>query len=251
MELCQQLSWKKRKSADGIDYNDDKDNNQDWETLFYALQRERVTQAEALLQAHTRESEEREKLMRTYNQELESENNTLRGQAAKAGEQLQRQQELETQLQQLQDRLSQQEATIHAYQQLTGATLSNVQLPQQTDDKKNKEKSPTSGDDEEEEASTDKKEDEPSQELDFVCCVKNPETKVATKFRISTVPSTEETMTEEQQSTEPAGTILKYAMLENPKHLPEFLQGEIEFESTQLPPLLQNVLRGIFPEEEE
>lgn len=67
----------------------------------------------------------------------------------------------------------------------------------------------------------------------------NQETKVSTKCSISTV----------QGRPSDGPPLLRYKPIENPNPLPEFLRQEIEFDKTQLPPLLQNILRGIFPEE--
>jgi hypothetical protein len=127
-------SAKKRKSTDisgTVDFDNDKENNasKDWEKLFHELQAERVTKAEALLYAHVRESEERERLMRSYNQELENANQQLRAAKSNTPEQEHREQELENQVQALQTKVAQQNATIRAYQQLTGTTLSNVRVP--------------------------------------------------------------------------------------------------------------------------
>ena len=66
----------------------------------------------------------------------------------------------------------------------------------------------------------------------------------------STGPESQEDPSKTNVDTTTATTtLLKYQPLENPERLPDFLHEEIEFESTELPPLLQNVLRGIFPEE--
>jgi len=185
-----------------------------WEQLFNELQAERVTKAEALLYAYTRESEERERLMRSYNQELEHENQKLKSQASEDGQQKQAIQDLQSRVEEFEKTVSNQTATIRAYQQLTGTTLSNVEGIQN--------------------------------ELHCDCTVANPETKTSTKFRISTVSSSN---TDETSEDAAPSSLLRYQPLENPDPLPEFLHEEIEFESSQLPPLLQNLLSGIFPDE--
>jgi hypothetical protein len=235
-------SAKKRKSTDmsgTADDNDtDKENNlsKDWEKLFHAIQAERVTKAEALLHAHVRESEERERLMRTYNQELENANQALRAAKSNAPEQEHRERELENQVQALQAKVAKHDATIRAYQQLTGATLSIVGVPPKLESETNSIDQTTTG-------------QVNKCVLDYVCTVQNSETNVKTKFRISTVSAVQSG--EDKKRAAEAPTILKYESLENNEPLPDFLREEIEFESTQLPQLLQNVLRGIFPEEEE
>lgn len=213
-----QGSTKKRKVEDIDSGVEDASNQVRWENLFRELQAERITKAEELLHAHVRECEEREKLMRSYNQELESENQALRSKLATEPEQQQQLQELQTQLKDLQSKLSVQNATIQAYQKLTGTTLSNVCVNDEDDIK---------------------------HFLECECTVQNTESKTTTRFQISTVFSSDKANEEDTR-----GAILKYRSLENPHQLPEFLHEEIEFESSQLPPLLQNVLRGMFPEED-
>lgn len=231
---------KKRKVTDISNYNHDEQPETtmktstadpttattDWETLFKALQAERVTKAEALLYAYRQESEEREKLMRSYNLELEDENQKLKSELTAKAEQTQQFQDLENQVQQLQTTMESQAVTIQAFQKFTGATLSNF-------------------------ASSDKNDTTKHDSLNCDCTVTNPETKVMTKFRITTVSSNAaaKNLTDENGDDNKQDTLLKYQILENPTPLPEFLHEEIEFESSQLPPLLQNVLAGIFPDE--
>ena len=208
-----QSSCKKRKTITSSvsTINHEKENNQNeqsnWEQLYHQLKAERVTKAESLLYAYQEESEEREQLMRSYNQELEQDNKRLKRGALIVSQQKQQIQDLQKQMQELKALQAKQETTIGIYRAMTGATLSN--LPN-------------------------------NNQLDCDCTFTNPETKVTTTFRLSTV----------QKDPAPEQAILKYTPLENPQPLPSFLHEEIEFESTQLPPLLQNVLRGIFPEDE-
>jgi hypothetical protein len=251
-KLPQLSSDKKRKSEDisvTVDVEDNDKENQasnDWQKLFHALQAQRETKAEALLYEYVRESEERERLMRTYNQELENANQQLRAAQSNSNEK-EREQELQNQVQALQAKVAHQDATIRAYQQLTGTTLSNIRVPTILQSETNS-GDPTTG-----LVNTNSNTAETNANkstLDCVCTVENPETKVKTKFRISAV-SPVLTGDEEDDKEAEALSFLKYESLENNEPLPDFLRAEIEFESTQLPQLLQNVLRGIFPEEEE
>jgi hypothetical protein len=257
------LSSDKKRKVTGVngtvdDLEDDKENKasntstKDWEELFHALQAERVTKAEALLHAYVRESEERESLMRSYNQELENANQKLRATKSNSPEQNhQREQELQNQVQALQSQVAQQDATIRAYQQLTGTTLSNIRVPPKLESEtKNSTDQTATG------LANNSKEGESNSihgTLDCVCTVQNTETNVKTKFRISTVPAVliSGEAEDNKKHAAVAPSFLKYQSLENNEPLPDFLQEEIEFESTQLPQLMQNVLRGIFPEDEE
>ena len=218
-----------------------------WEQLYKELAAERVTKPEQLFYAYRRESEEREKLMRSYNHDLENDNQALKSQLANSTEQKQTIQTLQNQLAEGKATISNQAATIRAFQQMTGATLSNVH-----------------------EVATSNDERAAAHEIGYDCTMenKNPHSRKArTKFRISVVgrvpvPVDHHQQPQQQQKEEEndneaseasdkttTTTLLKYQPLENPQPLPEFLHEEIEFESTELPPLLQNVLRGIFPEE--
>lgn len=211
-DTTSQLSARKKRKVEDTDGEVQESRDQnDWEKLFKELQAERVTKAEELLHSYVRESEEREKLMRSYNQDLEAENQVLRSKLSSQPEQHQQLQDLKKQLEDLQSKLSNQTATIQVYEKLTATTV--------TVNDNNRE----------------------HQNMDCDCTVLNPDTKGTTKFRISTV------------SEGGAGQleILKFSPLENPQPLPEFLQEEIEFPSSQLPPLLQNVLRGMYPDEDD
>lgn len=239
---------KRRINANCTNGNNDSDPTpKNWEQLYKELAAERITKPEQLFYAYRQESQERETLMRDYNQDLENDNKKLKASLADHTEQKQTVQNLKNQLAEKDATLSHQAATIRAYQQMTGATLSNIQQVAGIHDA------------------------EPN-DIGYDCTMenKNPGSHNArTKFRISVVgkipldtdPSEPQKPGEQQQqqtTKEPSEksptstamtTLLKYQPLENPEHLPDFLHEEIEFESTELPPLLQNVLRGIFPEE--
>jgi flagellar motility protein MotE (MotC chaperone) len=215
-------SSKKRKMCNSSCSDEVRDDGQtDWENLFKALQAERVTKAEALMYAYRRESEEREKLMRAYNQELEHDNKKLKDEISRVDEQKIQIQELQKQVEELKSTTAEQGAVIRIYKSFTGATFSNFTV---SEDK--------------------------HKALDCDCTVKNPETKFETKFRISTVSADGNNADGQNEETAEGMEILKYQPLKSQEILPDFLHGEIEFQSSQLPPLLQNILRGIFPDEE-
>jgi len=225
---------KKRKSQN--DNNISWINQKNWEQLYHELAEERITKPEQLFYAYRRESEERENLMREYNQELEQENRDLKSQLADHSQQEKNSERLQKEVNDLRAAVFHQKATIQAFKQMTGTTLSNVQV---------------TGD------------DTNCIPIGYDCTTENQhsKTKTHTKFRISVVENgtVSSTMDIHNASSAPppppptttttTTTLLKYQPLENPESLPEFLHEEIEFESTELPPLLQNVLRGIFPED--
>jgi hypothetical protein len=66
------------------------------------------------------------------------------------------------------------------------------------------------------------------------CTIRNSETKRASKFRLS--PLSKETM--------------RFEPISHAEHLPSFLHQAIDFEISQCPALLQNILSGMFPEEQ-
>lgn len=237
-------SLKKRKmNKNNGDNNYSDSTPRNWEQLYNDLAAERLTKPEQLFYAYRQESEEREKLMRDYNQDLENDNQRLKSSLASNTELKQTIQNLQNELAEGQATLSRQAATIRAYQQMTGATLSNIQEAASSNGAPN--------------------------DIGYDCIMenKNPGSSNArTKFRISVVgkisveadlqepkPTSSESQKEPSETsrdtTTATTTLLKYQPLENPERLPDFLHEEIEFESTELPPLLQNVLRGIFPEE--
>jgi predicted RNase H-like nuclease (RuvC/YqgF family) len=71
------------------------------------------------------------------------------------------------------------------------------------------------------------------------CSVTNPETKKSTSFRLTSTEGNE------------AGIMIKYEPVGKPdSSLPAFLHEAIEFDSSQTPALMQNVLKGMFPDED-
>jgi hypothetical protein len=66
------------------------------------------------------------------------------------------------------------------------------------------------------------------------CTIRNSETKRASKFRLS--PLSKETM--------------RFEPISHAEHLPSFLHQAIDFEISQCPALMQNILSGMFPEEQ-
>lgn len=80
-----------------------------------------------------------------------------------------------------------------------------------------------------------------SKQVSCDCTVTNPETKRSTKFRLVS--------SSETSSSETA--MIKYEPVGKPdSSLPAFLQNAIEFDTSQAPALMQNVLKGMFPDED-
>jgi chromosome segregation ATPase len=77
-----------------------------------------------------------------------------------------------------------------------------------------------------------------SKEVAFDCLVVNPEIKQSTSFRL--------------ESSEKEALLIKYEPLSQPNaSLPVFLHEAIEFHVTQTPALMQNVLKSMFPDDDE
>ena len=140
------------------------------------------------------------------------------------------------------------EATIQAYQQLTGATLINIRIPTRSELE-----TTTSMDQIGPATVADNQKAETNKERHIRLHLygTNPETMVKTEFSISSVPIAVIGGKQDKMEDIEAATVSQYHPLEINTSLPDFLQEETEFESTQLPQLLQNVLCAIFPEEDE
>ena len=67
------------------------------------------------------------------------------------------------------------------------------------------------------------------------CLITNPENKQSTSFRLTT--------------SEKEASIIQYEPLSNFASLPEFLHEAIEFDITQTPALMQNILKSMFPDD--
>lgn len=81
---------------------------------------------------------------------------------------------------------------------------------------------------------------DPSKHVACDCTVTNSEDKKTTKFRLDSSETGEQTE-----------MMIKYEPIGKPDaSLPEFLYHAIEFEASQAPALMQNVLKGMFPDEE-
>lgn len=187
----------KRRASEGSVPSTEHD-QQYWKRQFYALQQQRVTEAEAQLHAFAEESEKRELALKSYIHHLETQVNAGNDLKEKCGETKDMGKEIEG----MQAMIKAQRKEIELYQILTGTTISYV------------------------DAST---------QVSCDCTVTNKETKQSTSFRLE---STTDDM-------------IEYGPIGKPDaSLPEFLHNVIEFEPSQAPVLMQNVLKGIFPEED-
>jgi chromosome segregation ATPase len=203
------------------------DGNSHWKRLFMSLQQERVTVVERQLFSFMEESEKREDSLKNYICHLESDLVEARkslllsqGQATalvelqeKLDDTQMRMQTMRAEIMRLQDQLEAKDrANSHLKAQLTNLDddVQMYKLLIQTEVTRGVEGS-------------------------IECCVTNTIKEITTKFRLSNLEDDK---------------MMMYEPLENPKPLPVFLQQAIEFERADCPALIQNILKGVFPEEE-
>lgn len=215
---------------------DDNDSNGDtvdtethWRKLFMNLQQERVTAAERNLYLFMQESEKREETLKNYIHHLESD-------LGKQKEALELSEQQTKQVSELQERIDE----LVNQQQVADKSLEAAAT--QLEEYKESDKAQQSDlDQQDAEISMYKlltgttvhwngKSEEPME-----CCVTNPTSKVSTKFQLC-------------KSDDPK--MMKFVPVENVKPLPDFLHQAIEFETDECPALMQNILKGVFPEEE-
>ena len=169
-----------------------------WKNMFYSLQKQRMTEAEAQLYAFSEESEKREETLKAYIHHLETQVTELKEMYKDSDEWKKKMEGMQVATKKL-------EKEIELHRQLTGATLSNVNA---------------------------------SKQVSCDCTVSNPETKKTTTFRLTSCQGNETPM-------------IKYEPIGKPdESLPSFLHGAIEFDASQAPALMQNVLKGMFPDED-
>lgn len=192
-----------------------------------SLQRERVTAVESQLYTFMQDSEKREDALKKYIHDLESDLDEAKKALTLSQEQATDIVELEGQVEELHGVIKESAAQCEELiAEKESQETANGTLRQQMDTLEKKqalyrlvtgmEVVSSSGD-----------------ENSFDCCVVNSETSVTTKFRLTSLND---------------GHMMKFEPTENTQPLPSFLHNAIEFERTQCPALLQNVLKGVFPE---
>ena len=208
-----------------------------WRKMFKALQAERITAAEGQLYAFMEESEKREGSLKRYIRQLESDleeakkalllsqnqadevvglqnqveelEGVVRGSARQCDDLMESQRANKEELESLQKQVEAVQEENRLYKLMSGLEISVAK------------EAPASASGE-----------------GFACKVFNPETLVKAGFRISS--------TKDNNSNE--GGMMKFEPTENAEVLPRFLHNPIEFEPSQCPALLQNVLKAIFSE---
>ena len=207
--------------------NDNDSGGSHWKQLFMSLQQERVTAIESQLISFMEDSEKREDALKNYIRHLESD-------LKHANMSLEVSQSQTTDLVELQEKLNGADDRME--------TMS-AEVDQLKDDIEAKDavcrllgSKLMDREDEIEMYKLLTHTDVSRGEQDSIeCCVMNPIKEISTKFRLSKV--------EDEK-------MMKYEPVENPEILPAFLHEAIEFETADCPSLIQNILKGVFPDEE-
>jgi hypothetical protein len=203
------------------------DGNSHWKRLFMSLQQERVTVVERQLFSFMEESEKREDSLKNYICHLESD-------LVEARKSLHLSQSQTTALVELQEKLDDTEIRLQTVR------AENTRLQDQLDSKDRtnsllKAQIRCLNDEVHIYKLLIQTEVARGTEGSIECCVTNNVKEIATKFRLSKVEDDK---------------MLMYEPIENPKPLPSFLQQAIEFERVDCPALIQNILKGVFPDDE-
>lgn len=205
----------------------DMDGHSHWKRLFMSLQQERVTVVERQLFSFMEESEKREDSLKNYICHLESD-------LVEARKSLHLSQSQATALVELQEKLDDSEMRI----QTVRAEITRLQDQLEAKDGANsvlKAQISCLNDEVQVYKLLIQTEVTRGTEGSIECCVTNNGKKITTKFRLSKLEDDK---------------MMMYEPVENPTPLPSFLQQAIEFERVDCPALIQNILKGIFPDDE-
>ena len=198
-----------------------------WKRLFMSLQQERVTIAERQLFTLMEESEKREEALKNYIRHLESD-------LVASKHSLEESQCQATQIVEVQGKLEEAEMRMEImrvdlaklHDQVDAKDRTNSLLTEKLSDR---------DDDIHIYKLLTQTEVTRSEEGAIECCVTNTLKGITTTFRLSELPDQ---------------SMMKYEPVENPTPLPAFLRQAIEFETADCPTLMQNILKGVFPDEE-
>mmetsp|Transcript_18121 Transcript_18121/g.25540 ORF Transcript_18121/g.25540 Transcript_18121/m.25540 type:complete len:290 (+) Transcript_18121:112-981(+) len=198
-----------------------------WRNMFYALQKERVTAAEAQYYALTAEISKREEALKNYAMYLEEEVKSF-----KTKQQTKEQEvtNLKLQLDAKSTEIRQKEKEIDQYHMMTGMTFMTTTAPNYGSINNDK-------------MMVVEEQEETTKHGVIDCTVENEEKKSCAQFRISPV---NDGNNENNESI----MLSRYEPIQGCEKLPRFLQSAIEFETKDCPSLLRNVLKGVFPDDE-
>lgn len=198
-----------------------------WKRLFMSLQQERVTVAERQLFTLMAESDKREEALKNYIRHLESDLVAAKLKLEECQVQAAQIVDVQGKLEDAEMRIEIMKVDLAKLHDQVGAKDSTNRLQtatlSQRDDVIQMYKLLT-------QAEVTRGEDGAIE-----CCVRNTLKNITTTFRL----------TEFQDQS-----MMKYEPVKNPEPLPAFLHQAIEFETADCPALMQNILKGVFPDEE-
>jgi predicted RNase H-like nuclease (RuvC/YqgF family) len=198
-----------------------------WRRLFMSLQQERVTVAERQLFTLMAESDKREEALKNYIRHLESDLMAAKLKLEECQDQAAQIVDVQGKLEEAEMRIEIMKVDLAKLHDQVGAKERTNQLQtatlSQRDDAIQMYKLLTQ---------TDLARGEDGA---IECCVTNALKEITTTFRL----------TELQDQS-----MMKYEPVKNPEPLPTFLHQAIEFETADCPALIQNILKGVFPDEE-
>jgi len=193
--------------------------------MFYSLQNQRVTEAEEQLHAFAEESETREESLKAYIHHLETHVKDLKENRS--------QETGRKEMEEMQATMNSQKKELDEMKVTLKETRKEVEGMQATVESQKKEielHRLLTG--------TTFTNVDASKQVSCDVTVKNSETNKSTKFRLESLEDNETPMIK----YEPIGKA--------DSSLPEFLHDAIEFDTSQAPALMQNVLQGMFPDED-